>query len=139
MAWAGMPLDVILEITPFLDLHDSIHPLVTCSSFESLLSLKDFWLKTLDRIQTVHMQPLPWPPGVNLFDMPIEALRKFAIHAYSLKKNGSSERAIPVSVRSIDLGDDYHQIPVVPGADIVVTNSHVRLACWRPQSGALER
>jgi hypothetical protein len=85
------------------------------------------------------MQPLLWPPGVNVFDMRIEALWKFAIHAYSLKKNGPSERAIPVLVCSIALGDDYHQILVVPGADIVVTNSHVRLACWRPQSGALER
>jgi hypothetical protein len=28
MAWAEMPLDVILEIASFLDLHDSIHLLV---------------------------------------------------------------------------------------------------------------
>ncbi|KAJ7207333.1 hypothetical protein B0H12DRAFT_439261 [Mycena haematopus] len=47
MKFMYMPGDVILEITRFLDLHDSFHLLVTCSSLASLLSLKDFWMKTL--------------------------------------------------------------------------------------------
>ncbi|KAJ7877786.1 hypothetical protein B0H13DRAFT_2053287, partial [Mycena leptocephala] len=108
----------------------------TCSSFQSLLSLKDFWLKALDRAQTAHMQPLPCPPGANVFDMPIDTLQKLAIHAYSLRKNWSSERAIPVSVRTISLGDEYQQICVIPGTDMVVTNSYEQLACWQTQSGA---
>ncbi|KAJ6559828.1 hypothetical protein B0H19DRAFT_1289334, partial [Mycena capillaripes] len=104
--------------------------------FESLLSLKDFWLKTLDRIQTVHLQPLPCPVGENVLDMPIDALRKLAIHAYSLKRNWSSELALPVSVNTIALGAEYREICVIHGTNMVVTNSPEQLACWDTQSGA---
>jgi hypothetical protein len=68
--------------------------------------------------------------------MPIDTLQKLAIHVYSLRKNWSSERAIPVSVRTISLRDDYQQICVIPGTDMVVTNSDEQLACWQTQSGA---
>ncbi|KAJ6560096.1 hypothetical protein B0H19DRAFT_109081 [Mycena capillaripes] len=80
------------------------------------------------------MQPLPSPIGVDIQSR--HGLRRLAIHAYSLKKNWSSERAVPVSVRTIALGDDYEQIHVIPGTNIVVTDSSRRLACWHTQSGA---
>ncbi|KAJ7648868.1 hypothetical protein B0H17DRAFT_1338796 [Mycena rosella] len=87
-------------------------------------------------METVHMQPLPCPFGVDIADMPTEGLRKLAIHAYSLKRNWSSARAIPASVRKFKLGRDYREIWVIPGTDLVVTNSHERLVCWHTISGA---
>ncbi|KAF7369858.1 F-box domain-containing protein [Mycena sanguinolenta] len=128
--------DIILEVTRFLDLHDSFNFLVTCSTFASLLSFKDFWLKTLDRLQTVLMLPLPCPVGVNIDEMTTDALRKMAIHAYSLRKSWSSECAIPVSIQRISLDDEYKQICVIPGTNIVVTSDYKRLSCWHTQSGA---
>ncbi|KAJ7881771.1 hypothetical protein B0H14DRAFT_3128974 [Mycena olivaceomarginata] len=132
---AEIPLDVTLEITRFLDLHDSFHLLTTCSYFEWLLSSKDFWLKTLDRIRIIHLQPLPCPVGTAIVDMPVDSLRRLAIHAYSLKKNWSVDGARPRSVLTISLGDDYNQICVIPGTKIVVTNSNYQLACWHAQFG----
>ncbi|KAJ7247571.1 hypothetical protein C8J57DRAFT_1673892 [Mycena rebaudengoi] len=135
MRLTEIPLDVILVLTYFLDLHDSVHLLVTCSSFKALFSLKDFWFKSLDRIQTVHLQLLPCPVGVNIFNMPIDALRKLAIHAYSLKRNWSSERALPVSVNTLALGAECRDICVIHGTNMVVTNSPEQLVCWDTQSG----
>ncbi|KAJ6494311.1 hypothetical protein C8R45DRAFT_1095249 [Mycena sanguinolenta] len=128
--------DVILEITSFLDLHDSFHLLVTCSSFVSLLSFKDFWQKTMVRLQTVHMQPLPCPVGVDVFDLPMDDLRRLAVHAYRLRKNWSSERATLVSMRTIALGRECRQICVIPGTNLIITSDAERLTCWNTQSGA---
>ncbi|KAJ7648861.1 hypothetical protein B0H17DRAFT_1338793 [Mycena rosella] len=136
MSLATVPLDVILELTFFLDLQDSLHLLSTSTSLQSLLSLKDFWLKTLGRMEKVHMQPLPCPFGVDIADMPTEGLRKLAIHAYSLKRNWSLARAIPASIRKFKLGGDYREICVIPGTNLVITNSHERLVCWHTISGA---
>ncbi|KAF8193922.1 hypothetical protein K438DRAFT_2017581 [Mycena galopus ATCC 62051] len=136
MKFTQIPQDVILEMTRFLDLHDSGRLLVTCSSFAPLLSVRDFWLKTLARIQTVHMQPLPCPIGTNIFAMPTDTLRTLAIRAYSLRRNWTTERAVPVAIRTIALGDEYQEICVISGANIVITNDHERLTCWNTQSGA---
>ncbi|KAJ6494271.1 hypothetical protein C8R45DRAFT_1072903 [Mycena sanguinolenta] len=136
MKFMEIPEDVILEVTRSLDLHDSVHFLVTCSTFASLLSYKDFWLKTLDRLQTVHMLPLPCPVGVNINEMSIDALREIAIDAYTLRENWSSECAIPVSIRKISLDNEYKQICVIPGTNMVVTSDYKRLSCWHTQSGA---
>ncbi|KAJ6514648.1 hypothetical protein DFH09DRAFT_1196517 [Mycena vulgaris] len=136
MSLSGLPLDAILELTFFLDLEDSVRLLATCTSFQTLLSLKDFWLKTLHRMESVHMQPLPCPFGVDVPHLPTERLRKLAIHAYFLKKNWASDRAIPVSVRTFALGEDYREICVIPGTNLVITNSHDRLVCWHTISGA---
>ncbi|KAJ6566712.1 hypothetical protein B0H19DRAFT_1066997 [Mycena capillaripes] len=139
MEFVEIPLDAILEISCFLDFRDAFHLLVTCSSLESLLSLKDFWLKTLVRFQTVHLLPLPCPIGANIFDMPVDALRKLAIHAYTLKKNWTTERATPVSIRTITLDGECRRIFVIPGSNLVVTSDHQRLVCWDTQSGACIR
>ncbi|KAJ7681681.1 hypothetical protein B0H17DRAFT_1075881, partial [Mycena rosella] len=104
---ATVPLDVILEVTFFMDFQDSLHLLATSKSLQSPLSLKDLWVKILGRMEKVHMQPLLCPFGVNIPDLLMEGLRKLAIHAYSLKKNWSSARAIPASVRKFKLGRDY--------------------------------
>ncbi|KAJ7727551.1 hypothetical protein DFH07DRAFT_851746 [Mycena maculata] len=133
---AEIPLDIILEVTSFLDLQDSLRFIATCSSFHSLASTKDLWFKTLDRIQNAHMQPLPCQFGTDISSLPIAALRKLAIHAYALKKNWSSDRAIPVSVRTFPLGADYGEIRVIPGTNFVVTNSNERFVCWDTTSGA---
>ncbi|KAJ7144335.1 hypothetical protein C8R44DRAFT_846188 [Mycena epipterygia] len=137
MSFAAMPLDVILELTFFMDLQDSIHLLATCSLFASLKSTKDFWYKTLDRMVTVHRQPLPCPVGVDITVLPIEGLQKLAIHAYVLKKNWTSDLAFPVSVRTFALGEEYRDIYAIPGTHLVVTNSGDRLSCWHTTSGAL--
>ncbi|KAF8193923.1 hypothetical protein K438DRAFT_1969221 [Mycena galopus ATCC 62051] len=131
-----IPQDVILEMARFLDLHDAFHLLVTCSSFALLLSFRDFWLKSLVRIQTVHMQPLPCPIGVDIFDLSMDALRDLAIHAYSLRKNWTSECALLASVRTIALDDAYRQIRVIPGTNLVITDNSERLRCWNTQSEA---
>ncbi|KAJ7036697.1 hypothetical protein C8F04DRAFT_1094115 [Mycena alexandri] len=123
MTLTQVPLDVILHVTSFLDLYDSVHLVTTCSTFLGLLSVKDFWLKTLDRLQEVHMQPLPAPIGVNVSELAIDALRKLALHAYSLKKNWASKRAIPVQLSTFSLGDEYHELCVIPGTHIIITNS----------------
>ncbi|KAJ7181422.1 hypothetical protein C8R43DRAFT_270839 [Mycena crocata] len=135
MSLAEIPLDAILELTFFLDLQDSIRLLLTCRAFESLFSLKDFWLKTLDRIHIVYRQPLPCPPEVDLAALLTDDLRKIAIHAYSLKKNWSVERPVPVSVHTFPLHSEYQQLCVIPGTDLIVTNSHKRFACWNTRSG----
>ncbi|KAJ7436501.1 hypothetical protein B0H11DRAFT_2110391 [Mycena galericulata] len=137
MSLAIVPLDVILELTFFLDLQDSLRLLATCSAFVSLSSTKDFWFKTLDRIQNAHMQPLPCPYGVDISGLPIEALRKLAIHAYTLRRNWTSDRLVPVSVRKFPLGEDCLEICPIHGTNLVVTNSLDRLMCWSTTSGAL--
>ncbi|KAJ7453336.1 hypothetical protein B0H11DRAFT_2201050 [Mycena galericulata] len=137
MSLAIVPLDVILELTFFLDLQDSLRLLATCSAFVSLSSTKDFWFKTLDRIQNAHMQPLPCPFGVDISGLPIEALRKLAIHAYTLRRNWTSDQPVPVSVREFPLGENCLEIYPIHGTNLVVTNSHVRLMCWSTMSGAL--
>jgi hypothetical protein len=98
--------------------------------------MNQFWLKTLDRLRTVHMQPLPCPFGVDISCLPLEELRKLAIHGYSLKRNWSSALAIPVSLRTLTLGEEYHNIFPIPGTNLVLTMSLDRLACWHTKTGA---
>lgn len=82
------------------------------------------------------MQPLPAPIGVNVSELTIDALRKLALHAYSLKKNWASKRAVPVRLSTFSLGEEYHELCVIPGTHVIVSNSHRRLAAWDTQSGA---
>ncbi|KAJ7215580.1 hypothetical protein GGX14DRAFT_608604 [Mycena pura] len=136
MSWAAIPVDILLEICMHLDLEDSTSLFLTCSAFRSLPSLKDFWLKTLERIQVVYRQPLPCHAGVDVPSLTRDELRKLAFHAYRLQKIWSLDRAVPVRVRTFPLGEDYAQICVIPGTNVLITNSNKRLACWHTISGA---
>ncbi|KAJ7281362.1 hypothetical protein C8J57DRAFT_73888 [Mycena rebaudengoi] len=137
---AEIPLDVVLELTCFLDLQDSVHLLATCTSYRSLLSSRDFWLKSLERMEKFHRKPIP-SAAANISALPLEDLRTIVAHTYKLMKNWASDHPAPVSVRRFDLGTispDYELCPI-PGTHLIVTSSwhytRQRLACWDTVSG----
>ncbi|KAJ6622911.1 hypothetical protein B0H10DRAFT_864126 [Mycena sp. CBHHK59/15] len=135
MCLSNIPLDIVLSITHLLDLQDAIHLLATCSNLASLSSSRDFWLKELDRIQTVHRRPIPCAFGTALLALPLGTLREMAIRAYALMKNWSSARPAVVWSRQYKTESSFYHPHVISGTHLIVMNSWDKLTCWDTISG----
>ncbi|KAJ7017170.1 hypothetical protein C8F04DRAFT_1406160 [Mycena alexandri] len=136
MSLTNTPLDVLIEISRELDLSDSIHLISTCSTFTPILLSRYFWISALDRVEHVHRRPLPCYPGLDITSLPLDALKKMAIYAYTLQKNWTAESPRPVRVESIITMRDYSkEIIPIQGTRLIITSSASRLACWDTTSG----
>ncbi|KAJ7486856.1 hypothetical protein FB451DRAFT_1554041 [Mycena latifolia] len=133
---SGMPLDVILDVANELDLPDSVHLVSTCSTYRSLVSSRNFWIKALYRIKYVRRQILPCSSAVDISTLPLATLQEMAQHAHKLDKKWSQETISPVSVRTLAVGTDLRHIYAIPGTDfILTTNWRHELSCLDSHSG----
>ncbi|KAJ6488343.1 hypothetical protein DFH09DRAFT_1209865 [Mycena vulgaris] len=135
MSFIAIPLDVLLEITRDLDFPDSFHLAATCTTCIPLLLSRSFWIIALNRLEQNHRRPLPCSPGLDISFLPLETLRKMAIHAYKLWRNWSSQSPNPISIHSFTIDDSlFHCLPI-PGTRFIIVISRQRFACWETISG----
>ncbi|KAJ7486816.1 hypothetical protein FB451DRAFT_1391699 [Mycena latifolia] len=133
---SGMPLDVILDVANELDLPDSVHLVSTCSTYRSLVSSRNFWIKALYRIRYVRRQPLPCSSAVDISTLPLAILQEMAQHAHKLDKKWSQESISPVSVRTLAARTEFRQIRAIPGTDLILTTNWTHeLSCLDTRSG----
>ncbi|KAF7311434.1 F-box domain-containing protein [Mycena kentingensis (nom. inval.)] len=127
-----LPPELVFAITAYLELNDATNLLSTNATLYSLSRAKDFWLKALDRMRTVHRQLMPSPPGVVLPDLEEPTLRSYAARAFSLHRNWSSARPKPVSVRTIPFNENIDSTIAcaIPGTPLLVlTTDHKSVQC----------
>ncbi|KAJ6537304.1 hypothetical protein DFH09DRAFT_91487 [Mycena vulgaris] len=135
MSFIAIPLDVLLEITRDLDFPDSFHLAATCTTCIPLLLSRSFWIIALNRLEQNHRRPLPCSPGLDISFLPLETLRKMAIHAYKLWRNWSSQSPNPISIHSFTIDDSlFHCLPI-PGTRFIIVISRQRFACCETISG----
>ncbi|KAJ7479475.1 hypothetical protein FB451DRAFT_1239062 [Mycena latifolia] len=133
-----IPLDIMLEIANELDLMDSVHLLSTCSTFRSLLSSRNFWIKALHKIKYDSKQPLPCGDSIDISSLPLETLREMAERVHKLDKRWSRESISPVSVRRFAAGRNILSIRVIPGTDLILTvTSERRVCCFDAHFGEM--
>ncbi|KAJ7620184.1 hypothetical protein FB45DRAFT_1006821, partial [Roridomyces roridus] len=138
LAFSDLPLDVILELTRECDLEDSLKLALTGTKCAAILRSRYFWITALERVEKFHRRPLTCASGTDITTLPLETLRKTAIHAYKLRKSWTSALPPAVSVRAFTLPNDYELLSIFPvyGLDMILTVSDVCLACWSTTSGA---
>ncbi|KAJ7610135.1 hypothetical protein FB45DRAFT_1066325 [Roridomyces roridus] len=105
MSLTDFPLDVLLELTKEFDLPDALNLAATCTLCATVLLSPYLWIASLRRIEQVHNRPLPCAFGTDIVGLPLDALRKIAVHAYKLLKNWHSDAPRVASFRTIELDD----------------------------------
>ncbi|KAJ7145577.1 hypothetical protein C8R44DRAFT_863451 [Mycena epipterygia] len=135
MALSDIPVDVLMEITGYLDLPDSLQLVATCSTCRILAGERYFWIVALNRLEQLHRRPLPCPPGTDITSLPLATLKKFAVHAYKLKKNWASEFPRAVSILRLTTDSNVLQFCPIETSPLSVTLSWTRIACWNITSG----
>ncbi|KAJ7610154.1 hypothetical protein FB45DRAFT_1010045 [Roridomyces roridus] len=137
MSLTDCPLDVLLELSKDLDLPDALN--LAASSDMHVLCHRLGLPLFLDRVPQAHRtsRPLPCTSGTDIVGLPLDTLRKMAVHAYKLLKNWNSDAPRVVSFRSIELdgGGKIRRLIPIHGEHLFITFSDVRIACWDATTG----